>query len=509
MKIYFINSKKESCGVYQYGRRLWDSIKKSNFDIQYFEIETLNEFMSLDFKGVDFLVFNFIEGGYTGPFAWYMIPQVQYVKDVLGIKTISIMHTKAFNTAAFDFLIDQNPEFGIPRPLYDYDISKPKLKHNIIHICSFGFAGDHKGFDDVVKLTNEQFDEAVINLHITNAYYGDKDGVGQRNLIDKINSIERKPGVKLNITTDFLSNEQILDFVYDNDILILAYKGGGDPSSLPDYPISTNTPFAVTSMPTFSHVYDSNIDINLHSIKDILDYHKNSGYVTRLRESWSQKNLVESFEYAIQIISKMINDVTYSQVNQDRFVLKLIGKNGYFLDLGCGWDHSGMNSNTFLLEENGWNGICLDGNESSLLRRREVAKRAHTVLARLPETSLLELLKKYNAPKVIDYISLDIDPNSIIGLNAFPFNEYEFKVMTFEHDAYSSGNSQKDKAYEILTSKGYYRLCNDIRVPEAMGDGNYFEDWWINPKYFTQEFMKNNSFDKVLGSYVVDNLKLD
>ena len=47
MKIYFINSKQPNCGVYQYGRRMWDAIQHSDLDISYFEITTLEEFMKL------------------------------------------------------------------------------------------------------------------------------------------------------------------------------------------------------------------------------------------------------------------------------------------------------------------------------------------------------------------------------------------------------------------------------------------------------------------------------
>lgn len=507
MKIYFINSKKENCGVYQYGLRLWDSIKHSKFDVSYFEIENFEEFLSLDFSGVDLLFFNFIEGGYTGPFGWYTIPQVIYVKDVLNIKTATVQHTAAFNTAKFDFVVNQDPDSGLPRPLYNYDLSKPKSSSKVTRICSFGFAGPHKGFDDVVRKVNEEFDEAVVNLHITNAYYGDRDGRGQSSLIEEIKSIPLKPGIQLNITTEFLSNEEILDFVNNNDILLLAYKGGGDPSSLPDYPISTNTPFSVTSMPTFKHVYNENIDFNKRTIKEILEYCKNEAYPNKLRELWSQENLVKYFDSVIEAIEESENSTTYSQVNQDRFVLKLIGKNGYFLDIGCGWDHSGMNSNTFLLEENGWSGVCIDGHAPSLENRRAVSKRANCVVAMLPQDSLSDILKKYNAPKTIDYVSLDIDPTSIIGLECFPFEEYEFKVMTFEHDSYSIGEDQKNRAHKILTDRGYYRLCDNVRVPEAMGDGRYFEDWWINPKFFSEEFIKNNTFEKALGSYVVENIK--
>ena len=509
MKIYFINSKTKNCGVYQYGLRIWDIIKESKLDISYHEIDNLNEFYNLDLNSVDILFFNWIEGGVDGPLGWYQQSTVIDIKENYGhIKTITICHTPDFNSATFDYYIDQNPlHNGFIRPLYKYDLNKPKIQHDIPHIASFGFAGDHKGFDNVIKLANEQYNEAQINLHITNAHYGDSQGVHQHRIIEELKTIPRKPGIKLNITTEFLSNDDILDFVYNNDIIILAYKIGRDSSSLPDYPISTNTPIAITNIGMFSHLYNENLDISLHTIPEILEYNKKSNYIGKLRESWSRENLLEMFESLVTMIHNSIEDTTYSQVHQDLFALTLIGRRGYFLDLGAGWDHSGINSNTLLLEENGWDGICIEGDNLSSIRRKTESKRAKVMNVYIPQTKIIDILRDNNAPKVIDYVSVDIDPMSMIALNNFPFDEYEFKVMTFEHDSYRNGPEQKNQSHSLLTEKGYICLCNDVQVPEGMGETNYFEDWWINPKYFSEEFISNNTFNQKSGKYIIENIK--
>ena len=508
MKIYFINSSKKNCGVYQYGLRFWESVKDSDLDIEYFEIENIEQFNKLDFNGVDILFFNWIEGGYQGPFGWYTRDIAIKLKAKYNITTATVVHTRDLSTSFFDYYIDQNPvNNGIVRPLYNYDISKPKIKNDIINIGSFGFAGDHKGFDDIVKMVNEQYNQAQINLHITNAYYGDADGAHQHNIIDKIQEIERKPGIKLNITSNFLTNEEMLDFVYKNDIIILAYKGTIDTSSIPDYVISTNTPIGVTNIGSFNHVYKEDIDIALHTIDEILNFNLKNDYVASLRKEWSRENMISRFENLMKVIYEKMELKSYSQVCQDQFALKLIGKNGYFLDLGAGWDPSLVNSNTLLLEENGWSGVCIEGNFESAKIRKEYSIRAEVVSVYIPETTILDVLKHVNAPKVIDYVSLDIEPMTIIGLQNFPFHEYEFKVLTFEHDFYIHGSKQKDDAYEILTKYGYIRLCNNINVPEEMGLGLYFEDWYINPKYFSKEFIQQNTFSEILGPNVIKKLK--
>jgi hypothetical protein len=202
---------------------------------------------------------------------------------------------------------------------------------------------------------------------------------------------------------------------------------------------------------------------------------------------------------------------TYSQVYQDQFALKLIGNDGFFVDIGAGFDHTGINSNTLLLEEAGWKGVCIDGDPASATNRRNVSINSDVLTVLIPQTELRDIFNFYEVPNVIDYISLDIDPTSIVGLENFPFDSYEFKIMTFEHDFYAGGNESKTKSYDILSSKGYIRLCDDVKAPNgSLGlwdDTNYFEDWWINPKYFSNEFISNNYFEKCTGLHIIENIK--
>jgi len=195
----------------------------------------------------------------------------------------------------------------------------------------------------------------------------------------------------------------------------------------------------------------------------------------------------------------------YSQVQQDEFVYKLIGDNGYFLDLGAGWV-GGLNSNTLFLEEMGWSGICIDGDLVSANNRKEKSTRSVVLNVMIPEISLKDIFIENKTPKTIDYFSLDIEPSSLLGLVNFPFNDYEFKVLTFEHDSYRAGVNDKNTSHEILKSNGYFCLCEDIRVPVEFSKEGFFEDWWINPKYFTENFIKNNTLKQLTGDFAVASI---
>jgi hypothetical protein len=60
---------------------------------------------------------------------------------------------------------------------------------------------------------------------------------------------------------------------------------------------------------------------------------------------------------------------------------------------------------------------------------------------------LLSILKKGNAPKSIDYLSIDIEGAEDRVLCNFPFNEYCFKSLTIERP--------KEKLKEILAINDY------------------------------------------------------
>jgi hypothetical protein len=504
MKIYFINSKQKECGVYQYGRRLWDSLKDSTLNIQYFEISDAKEFLLLDFTDVSILFFNWIEGGTAGPFGWYTHDLAQQIKQQ-NITTVSIMHTNSCFSAKFDYFIDQNPYIsGMPRPLYKFDAVSSNHKNKVINIGSFGFVSNYKKFDTVVKLVNEQFDIARINLNISTPFYAHDSRNNLERTINEIRAIPLKPGIELNLNVQFLDNDELLDFISKNDLMIFAYENMEDVSSVVDYVVSTETPLGVTSTGAFKHVYTEKIDIHKHKLQDILDFNKQTKYIAQYKKEWSTDNIKRFFEIAFG----KIGQTTYAQACQDRFALELVGPYGFFLDLGAGWDEFAINSNTLLLEEHGWDGICVDGDSAHAERRQSKSIRSKIICTYVPQTTIKEILDSNNAPKIIDYVSIDIDPVSVEALLNFPFNDYEFKVMTFEHDLYRAGSTQKDAAYNILTKNGYVRLCNNVNVPESMGLGLYFEDWWVNPKYFSQEFIENNTFDGQLGTHITSNIRI-
>jgi FkbM family methyltransferase len=199
-----------------------------------------------------------------------------------------------------------------------------------------------------------------------------------------------------------------------------------------------------------------------------------------------------------------------SQLRQDLFVLQHLGfkKNGFFVEFGA---TNGLDlSNSHLMEkEFGWNGIlaepatcwhkelknnrtcnietdCVwkDSKSALTFNQVDVAELStinsfsdadsHSETRKNGKTyevqtiSLNDLLKKYNAPKIIDYLSIDTEGSEYQILSHFDFSEYTFKVITCEHNY----TPMREKLFSLLTKEGYQRVFEELSL---------FDDWYVKP----------------------------
>lgn len=189
-----------------------------------------------------------------------------------------------------------------------------------------------------------------------------------------------------------------------------------------------------------------------------------------------------------------IIDKNYSQVFQDIFVLSTLdGKtNGTFLEIGGGRPFYG--NNTALLEEKfNWNGISIEFNKTNVEQYNKERPNTRVLMEDALDINYSNLISQNYDSKIIDYLQLDIDPcnNTYQVLNLIPFDEYQFRVITYEHDFYIDGTkSYKEKSRELLKSKGYVLV-----VDEVSPDGkSSFEDWWVHPDLVDKEILSKMLF---------------
>lgn len=178
----------------------------------------------------------------------------------------------------------------------------------------------------------------------------------------------------------------------------------------------------------------------------------------------------------------------HSQAMQDQFVHLMVydflGKSdqGCYLEIGAG-EPIHINNSYFFEKNLKWKGVSIDISEDLGLRwyavRENLLLRENAVTA-----NYKEILQSF--PKVIDYLSLDIDAQYVDVLKRIPFDEYVFKVITIEHDAYRFGDLYRKEERQILQSLGYHLLCSDVSLL-----GYCFEDWWVHPSFFSSSQFVN------------------
>ena len=186
---------------------------------------------------------------------------------------------------------------------------------------------------------------------------------------------------------------------------------------------------------------------------------------------------------------------SYSQIGQDLAVLEFYKnkKNGYFVEIGAS---NGIElSNTYLLEKKyNWTGICVEPlpERFAMLRKNrpnsiccaqpvydksneivlfDVAHRydllsgisknidyhKHTVNSNkttleLKTISLTDLLKHCNAPRFMEYLSLDTEGSELAILESLDFQQYKFGLIDVEHNYIEPRRSLIRK---LLTENGY------------------------------------------------------
>jgi FkbM family methyltransferase len=189
-----------------------------------------------------------------------------------------------------------------------------------------------------------------------------------------------------------------------------------------------------------------------------------------------------------------------SQVGQDKWVCTVLKNkvNGYFIDIGA---TDGVTlSNTYHLEKVlGWTGICIEPNMSQyeiMKKERDciclnvaISDKNSVVLFKTYEgdrfaghisnegyeiesLTLEKLLKDFDCPHVIDYISLDVEGIEFEILTKFPFDDYKVSLWTIEHASRWDNGAKQRKIRGLMLSKGYKFVKDEVK-----GSAD-FEDWF-------------------------------
>jgi len=216
---------------------------------------------------------------------------------------------------------------------------------------------------------------------------------------------------------------------------------------------------------------------------------------------WIDISFINKIDTAYKSTCMKYLNKSKSQFRQDLFALSKLNfkKKGFFVEFGA--CDGLIGSNSYLLEKYfNWNGILAEpgvfwhsklkqsravnietncvwksSDEKVLFNETENYKQLSTIDSfsrydyakqyrnkgnkyKVKTISLLDLLQKYNAPKSIDYLSIDTEGSEYEILKSFDFNQYEFQVITCEHNF----SPLREKINNILKQNGYKRVLTSI-----------------------------------------------
>jgi hypothetical protein len=305
--VLIVNHNVQNCGVYQYGKRVADICTKSKlFNFVYLEATSLDElFSTIKESNPSIIIYNYLPStmGWINPAIFDKIRS-------LGIKQGNIIHNTEFN--GFDFYLHQNPyyhnhnnNFALLRPLFEYVPKKTDRRSDAIQIGTFGFGGQHKFIHEICRIVDEEFvdKEVDLNLHITKGFYSSDDPFEE--IKDDCQKIVNNSNIKLNLTNNFLTNEGMLDFLFNNDLNIFFYENysfyNGISSTI-DYALSVQKPIAICKSNMFSHIMDVNPSICVED-SDLIEI-INNGFepLQEKYNEWSHEKFVDNIETIIKKI---------------------------------------------------------------------------------------------------------------------------------------------------------------------------------------------------------------
>jgi FkbM family methyltransferase len=110
----------------------------------------------------------------------------------------------------------------------------------------------------------------------------------------------------------------------------------------------------------------------------------------------------------------------------------------------------------------GLSNIVEYNNDSHSSTRKKSKGNTYTVST----VSLIDLLDEHQAPKAIDYISIDTEGAELPVLEAFDFSKYDVDIFTIEHNYV---DSVRNRILEIMTNNGYIRVFTDL---------SKYDDWY-------------------------------
>ena len=350
-RILFVNHGRARCGVYEFGRNIHSIIRHSSkFDFRYTECSGLSDLhAAIATHRPAAVIYNYMPE--TMPWllaggiglrlnrTWSVdVPQIGILHSVLqevsdaAVQGKRVLITGLFPelaNAIFDYYIAPDPTlilmnhnvYKTGRPILPFTTPQREKSDPRLVVGSFGFTKD--GYDSLISRVEKEFDDAIINLHIPKATFGDPDGIRAKADADRCRDRVTKSGTTLNISHEYLPTDEVLEFLGGNDInLFCRGDEGRGISSVIDYALAVDRPIGVSPSRMFRHLLEANPTLNLdsNSISSIVE--RGVQPLAKLKQEWSKENLIWDYDRIISDVLSRERPIRFSRMARAREAAK-------------------------------------------------------------------------------------------------------------------------------------------------------------------------------------------
>lgn len=288
----FYNSPKAQCSIYESGLMIYNALKQSSkYIIEYREDKELN-------FDREFAIFNY------HPYVndWSYGELNRYRGRTFAIVLEVGHHGNLLPNTAPIFqkymvidptITDTDTIFGFPRPIERF-VPRP-YKASVVTVGSFGFATQGKLWEEVVWLTNDQFDDALVRINIPFATFVPNCQWEIDKAVRTITSVPRKDGIRIEITHDYMDKNELIEWCAQNTINVFPYyRDLAGLAAVTDQAISAQRPILTTNNSAFRHINKYIKAYPEISLKDAIT--ENAKGVDKMYQDWSPESFYKKFE---------------------------------------------------------------------------------------------------------------------------------------------------------------------------------------------------------------------
>lgn len=300
----FLNTEKDICSIYESGKMSYDCLAQSvMYTLDYVELSANKREISL---GYDFYLFNY----HWVKMGWLDTRRIRQLPGFKATLVLEMSQDSPFDCVPkehFDAYLVLDPTcrhyldnvYPFPRPLELGSGGMPGYFENSVPtIGTFGLSFSDKGFDEVVRATDREFDSATVRINVPKS-----SNVTERDVLafkSELKGIALKGNINIELTDHYFEKQELINWCAKNTINVFLYNRriGNGLSATTDQAIASGRPMAVSTNPTFRHIHDYIKPYPYMNLRESIQTSASS--VKRMQEDWSPSQFMSKFEAVLR-----------------------------------------------------------------------------------------------------------------------------------------------------------------------------------------------------------------